>query len=164
VNPFFQSIALPMFVKDDAFDHQRLYDVAFMVTKNLNKVIDVNYYPVKEARTSNMKHRPIGLGVQVRSSSSLLSIITCLAFAIKHSPHRVTSISTGPPVKPGVFHRTSDYGDNSGAYLAIATKHSLSIHLLFTSTGPRRHVHGAASGVGDARGAAAEQRDFRDAL
>ena len=58
------SIALPMFVKDGKFNHEELFDVTKRVTKNLNRVIDRNYYPVKEAENSNMRHRPIGLGVQ----------------------------------------------------------------------------------------------------
>ena len=58
------SIALPMFVKDGAFDNQALYDVTVRVTKNLNRVIDRNYYPVIEAQNSNFRHRPVGLGVQ----------------------------------------------------------------------------------------------------
>ena len=58
------SIALPMFVKNGSFDHKELFDVTKRVTKNLNKVIDRNYYPVKEAENSNMRHRPVGLGVQ----------------------------------------------------------------------------------------------------
>ncbi len=58
------SIALPMFVKNGAFDHKELFRVTKRVTKNLNRVIDRNYYPVKEAENSNMRHRPIGLGVQ----------------------------------------------------------------------------------------------------
>ncbi len=59
------SIALSKFVKDDkTFDHQKLYEITKVVTRNLNRVIDINYYPVKEAKTSNMKHRPIGIGVQ----------------------------------------------------------------------------------------------------
>ena len=58
------SIALPMFVEKGEFNHQKLYDVTARVTKNLNKVIDRNYYPVKEAENSNFRHRPIGLGVQ----------------------------------------------------------------------------------------------------
>ncbi len=59
------SIALPMFVTaDGSFDHNELYRVTKRVTKNLNRVIDRNYYPVKEAENSNMRHRPIGLGVQ----------------------------------------------------------------------------------------------------
>tara|TARA_R110002049_G_scaffold109580_10_gene258476 strand:+ start:495 stop:2951 length:2457 start_codon:yes stop_codon:yes gene_type:complete len=58
------SIALPMFVKNGEFDHKELFRVTKQVTRNLNKVIDRNYYPVKEAENSNMRHRPIGLGVQ----------------------------------------------------------------------------------------------------
>jgi len=58
------SIALPMFVKDGSFDHKGLFNVTVRATKNLNKVIDRNYYPVKEAENSNFRHRPVGLGVQ----------------------------------------------------------------------------------------------------
>ncbi|MFL1894205.1 ribonucleoside-diphosphate reductase subunit alpha [Aquimarina sp. 2-A2] len=58
------SIALPMFVKNGAFDHKELFKITKRVTKNLNRVIDRNYYPVKEAENSNVRHRPIGLGVQ----------------------------------------------------------------------------------------------------
>ncbi|UZO82206.1 ribonucleoside-diphosphate reductase subunit alpha [Aquimarina sp. ERC-38] len=58
------SIALPMFVKNGSFDHKELFRITKRVTKNLNRVIDRNYYPVKEAENSNIRHRPIGLGVQ----------------------------------------------------------------------------------------------------
>lgn len=58
------SLALPMFVEDGKFDHDKLFEVTYKVTKNLNRIIDRNYYPVPEARNSNMRHRPIGLGVQ----------------------------------------------------------------------------------------------------
>lgn len=58
------SVALPRYIKDGAFDFNRLFDVVYVMTKNLNKIIDNNYYPVEEARKSNMRHRPIGLGVQ----------------------------------------------------------------------------------------------------
>ncbi|NAY91483.1 ribonucleoside-diphosphate reductase subunit alpha [Muricauda sp. JGD-17] len=58
------SIALPMFIKKGEFDHKELFKVTKRVTKNLNRVIDRNFYPVKEAENSNMRHRPIGLGVQ----------------------------------------------------------------------------------------------------
>ncbi len=58
------SMALPRFVIDGKFDQQKLYEVTYQAAKNLNKIIDNNYYPIEEARTSNMKHRPIGLGVQ----------------------------------------------------------------------------------------------------
>lgn len=58
------SVSLPRFVQDGKFNHERLCEVVQVMTRNLNKVIDRNYYPVPEARNSNMRHRPIGLGVQ----------------------------------------------------------------------------------------------------
>jgi ribonucleoside-diphosphate reductase alpha chain len=70
------SIALSRFVKDGQFDHQRLYDVTKVVTKNLNKIIDGNYYPVEEAHRSNMRHRPIGIGVQGLADAFILASIT----------------------------------------------------------------------------------------
>ncbi len=67
------SLALPRFVTaDKQFDHQKLYDITYTVTKNLNKVIDVNYYPVIEAQNSNFRHRPIGLGVQGLADAFIL--------------------------------------------------------------------------------------------
>ena len=66
------SIALPMFVKNGEFDHRELFKVTKRVTKNLNRVIDRNYYPVPEARNSNMRHRPIGLGVQGLADTFIL--------------------------------------------------------------------------------------------
>nr|WP_315166190.1 ribonucleoside-diphosphate reductase subunit alpha [uncultured Flavobacterium sp.] len=58
------SISLPMFIEKGKFDHEALFNVTKRVTRNLNKVIDRNYYPVKEAENSNLRHRPVGLGVQ----------------------------------------------------------------------------------------------------
>ena len=58
------SLALPRFVANGKFDFDKLYEITYQATKNLNKIIDNNYYPVVEARNSNMRHRPIGLGVQ----------------------------------------------------------------------------------------------------
>ena len=66
------SIALPRFVIKGKFDHQRLFEITYVVTKNLNKVIDINYYPVEEARKSNMRHRPIGIGVQGLADAFIL--------------------------------------------------------------------------------------------
>tara|TARA_Y100000996_G_scaffold355693_1_gene296307 strand:- start:1015 stop:3369 length:2355 start_codon:yes stop_codon:yes gene_type:complete len=67
------SIALNKFVKDDmTYDHQKLYEITKVITRNLNKVIDVNYYPVEEARNSNMRHRPIGIGVQGLADTFIL--------------------------------------------------------------------------------------------
>lgn len=58
------SLSLPRYVSENGFDFQKLYEVTKIVTQNLNKVIDSNYYPVPETENSNFKHRPIGLGVQ----------------------------------------------------------------------------------------------------
>jgi len=68
------SIALPSFVKPggEEYDFQQLFHVTKVVTRNLNKVIDRNYYPVAEAKNSNMRHRPIGIGVQGLADAFLL--------------------------------------------------------------------------------------------
>jgi ribonucleoside-diphosphate reductase alpha subunit len=66
------SVALPMFVKDGEFDFNKLFEVSYTLTKNLNKIIDYNYYPVPEAKNSNMRHRPIGLGVQGLADAFIL--------------------------------------------------------------------------------------------
>ncbi|MEO6520137.1 MAG: ribonucleoside-diphosphate reductase subunit alpha [Mucilaginibacter sp.] len=58
------SLALPRYITAGVFDHDKLYEVTYQVTLNLNKIIDHNYYPVVEASNSNFRHRPIGLGVQ----------------------------------------------------------------------------------------------------
>ena len=71
------SIALPKFVatKPDGtkfYDHDKLLEVVKIVARNLNRVIDVNYYPVEEAENSNMRHRPIGIGVQGLADTFIL--------------------------------------------------------------------------------------------
>lgn len=66
------SIALPKFVANGQFDFERLFEITRVVTRNLNKVIDINYYPIPEARNSNMRHRPIGLGVQGLADTFIL--------------------------------------------------------------------------------------------
>ncbi|GGH80040.1 ribonucleoside-diphosphate reductase alpha chain [Filimonas zeae] len=66
------SIALPRFVNEGVFDHQKLYEVTYQAAINLNRIIDRNYYPVEEARNSNMRHRPIGLGIQGLADTFIL--------------------------------------------------------------------------------------------
>ncbi len=58
------SLALPRFVNEGKFDFDKLYEVTYQVTRNLNRIIDNNYYPIEEAKRSNLRHRPIGLGIQ----------------------------------------------------------------------------------------------------
>ena len=66
------SIALPKFVINNQFDHQKLYEVTYLAAKNLNRIIDNNYYPVEEAKRSNLRHRPIGIGVQGLADAFIL--------------------------------------------------------------------------------------------
>jgi len=119
------SIALPKFVTDDGkFDHQKLYEITKVATRNLNKVIDVNYYPVEEARKSNLRHRPIGLGVQGLADAFIMlrmpfespearglnkDIFETIYFAAmeasmeeakKHGPYETFK---GSPVSKGIF-------------------------------------------------------------
>lgn len=58
------SIALNRFINKGQFDHKKLFEVTQVITRNLNKIIDLNYYPIEEAKNSNLRHRPIGIGVQ----------------------------------------------------------------------------------------------------
>ncbi len=58
------SIALPKYIIDGEFSHEMLYEYTYQVVKNLNNVINLNFYPTEETKNSNFKHRPIGLGVQ----------------------------------------------------------------------------------------------------
>ena len=66
------SIALPRFIQDGKFDHQKLFEVTYQITLNLNKIIDCNYYPVPEAERSNFRHRPIGIGIQGLADAFIL--------------------------------------------------------------------------------------------
>jgi ribonucleoside-diphosphate reductase alpha chain len=67
------SLALPKYVTENGtFDHDKLFEVTYQATINLNRIIDENYYPVEEARNSNMRHRPIGLGVQGLADAYIL--------------------------------------------------------------------------------------------
>jgi ribonucleoside-diphosphate reductase alpha chain len=66
------SIALPRYIIDGVFDHNKLFEVTYQITFNLNKIIDRNYYPVIEAKRSNMRHRPIGIGIQGLADAFIL--------------------------------------------------------------------------------------------
>jgi ribonucleotide reductase alpha subunit len=66
------SISLPRYVKNGEFDFKKLHEVTKVITRNLNKIIDFNYYPCEEARNSNMRHRPIGIGIQGLADALML--------------------------------------------------------------------------------------------
>ena len=119
------SLALPKFITEDGkFDHQKLYEITKVVTRNLNKVIDVNYYPIPEARNSNMRHRPIGIGVQGLADAFILlrmpfeseearglnrDIFETIYFAAMESSMELSKLNgpyetfKGSPVSKGIF-------------------------------------------------------------
>lgn len=119
------SLALPKFVTEEGtFDHKKLYEITKVITRNLNKVIDINYYPVEEARKSNMRHRPIGLGVQGLADVFILlrmpfdspearglneDIFETIYFAAMESSMELSKIDgpyetfKGSPVSKGIF-------------------------------------------------------------
>ena len=66
------SLALPRYIINGKFDHEKLYEVTYQATINLNRIIDHNYYPIIEAQNSNLRHRPIGLGVQGLADAFIL--------------------------------------------------------------------------------------------
>ncbi|MFN0050240.1 MAG: ribonucleoside-diphosphate reductase subunit alpha [Cytophagales bacterium] len=118
------SLSLPKFIINGKFDHQELYRVTKSVTKNLNKIIDVNYYPVPEAERSNKRHRPIGIGVQGLADAFIMlrmpfesdeaqglnrdifetlyyaSMEASMELAIKEGPYETFK---GSPVSKGIF-------------------------------------------------------------
>lgn len=119
------SIALPRFVKADlSFDHQKLFEITKTITRNLNRIIDVNYYPVPEAQKSNFRHRPIGIGIQGLADAFILmrypfdspqaaqlnkeifetiyfgAMTASMELAIEHGPYETYQ---GSPVSKGIF-------------------------------------------------------------
>src|SRR6218665_3843170 len=119
------SLALPKFVTEDGgFDHQKLYEITKVATRNLNKVIDINYYPVEEAKNSNMRHRPIGLGVQGLADAFIMmgfpfeseearalneDIFETIYFAAMEASMEISKVEgpyqtfKGSPVSKGIF-------------------------------------------------------------
>ncbi|NJL14958.1 MAG: ribonucleoside-diphosphate reductase subunit alpha [Microscillaceae bacterium] len=118
------SIALPKFVKDGRFDHEKLFEVTKSVTRNLNKIIDLNYYPIPEAERSNKRHRPIGIGVQGLADAFIMlrmpfeseearglnkdifetiyygALVSSMELAQQHGPYETFA---GSPISQGIF-------------------------------------------------------------
>ena len=123
------SIALPKFVELGSdgfmrFDHKKLYEITKVITRNLNKIIDLNYYPVPEAEKSNKRHRPIGIGVQGLADAFCMmrmpfdsdearqlnkdifetiyfgSMEASMELAMQHGPYETWA---GSPVSKGIF-------------------------------------------------------------
>jgi ribonucleoside-diphosphate reductase alpha subunit len=105
------SISLPAFVKDGDFDFSTLHAVAQVVTRNLNRVIDNNYYPTEAARKSNMRHRPIAIGVQ-----GLADVFMMLGLAFDSPNARVLNETIFEVIYCGALHASCDLAKRDGPY------------------------------------------------
>ncbi|KAG5186569.1 ribonucleotide reductase [Tribonema minus] len=93
------------------YDFQRLYEITKVVTRNLNKVIDVNYYPVKEARNSNMRHRPIGIGVQGLADAFIL-----MRYPFESEPARQLNKDIFETIYFGAVEASMELAEKDGPY------------------------------------------------
>ena len=106
------SIALNKFVNDDmTYNHKKLYEITKVITKNLNKVIDVNYYPVEEARNSNMRHRPIGIGVQGLADTFIL-----MRYAFDSKEAKKLNVEIFETIYFGAMEASMEIAKKDGAY------------------------------------------------
>lgn len=105
------SLALPRFVSEGKFDHEKLYEVTYQVTKNLNAVIDGNYYPVPEAEYSNKKHRPIGIGVQ-----GLADVFIMLRLPFESELERLLNKNIFETIYFAAMTASKDLAKEQGAY------------------------------------------------
>merc|ERR1711957_701115 len=106
-------VALPSFVKEGGkeYDFQGLYGVVKVMTRNLNKVIDRNYYPVEEARRSNMRHRPIGLGVQ-----GLADVFMMMRYPFETEPAKKLNIDIFETIYFAACEASCELASSLGAY------------------------------------------------
>merc|ERR1712079_403958 len=110
------SIAVNMYVKSDkTYDFERLKHVAKVATKNLNKIIDVNYYPVIEARNSNMRHRPIGIGIQGLADAYIL-----MRFPFESEEAAMLNKQIFETIYYGALEASCEIAEKEGAYSTYA--------------------------------------------
>ena len=106
------SIGLPTFVKNDrTFDYEKLHEVAKVVTKNLNNIIDVNYYPTEKTRVSNMRHRPIGIGVQ-----GLADVFFLMGYAFLSDEAREVNRFIFETIYHGALEASCELAESLGTY------------------------------------------------
>jgi ribonucleoside-diphosphate reductase alpha chain len=106
------SIALPKYVTENGtFDHNKLFEVTYQATINLNKIIDENFYPVEEARNSNVRHRPIGLGVQ-----GLADAFIMLKYPFESEEARALNREVFETIYYAAMTASKDLAKVSGAY------------------------------------------------
>ena len=105
------SLCLPTFVKDGSFDFAKLHEVTQVVTRNLNRVIDKNYYPTEAARKSNMRHRPIGIGVQ-----GLADVFQMLGYSFDEPKARELNKEIFQQIYRAALLMSSDLAAEEGPY------------------------------------------------
>ncbi|KZT27429.1 hypothetical protein NEOLEDRAFT_1130988 [Neolentinus lepideus HHB14362 ss-1] len=105
------SLALPSFIVDGKYDFQKLHDVAKVLAYNLNRIIDVNYYPIPEARRSNMRHRPIGLGV-----NGLADTFMALRMPFDSDEARQLNIQIFETIYHAALETSSEIAERDGPY------------------------------------------------
>jgi ribonucleoside-diphosphate reductase alpha subunit len=106
------SIGLPTFVtKEKTFDYEKLHEVAKVVTKNLNKIIDINYYPTEKTRRSNMRHRPIGIGVQ-----GLADVFFLMGHSFLSEEAKIINKNIFETIYHGALEASSSLASELGAY------------------------------------------------
>ena len=105
------SLCLPTFVKDGSFDFAKLHEVTQVVTRNLNRVIDKNYYPTEAAKKSNMRHRPIGIGVQ-----GLADVFQMLGYSFDEPKARELNKEIFQQIYRAALLMSSDLAAEEGPY------------------------------------------------
>ncbi|KAF5351294.1 hypothetical protein D9758_008046 [Tetrapyrgos nigripes] len=105
------SLALPSFIESGAYNFQKLHDVTKVVAFNLNRIIDVNYYPVVEAKRSNMRHRPIGIGVQ-----GLADTFMALHMAFDSAEAKELNLKIFETIYHGALEASTEMAATDGPY------------------------------------------------
>ncbi|MDZ4709014.1 MAG: ribonucleoside-diphosphate reductase subunit alpha [Saprospiraceae bacterium] len=106
------SISLPKYINNKKeFDHQRLMEITRVITRNLNRIIDINYYPIQEARNSNMRHRPIGIGVQGLADAFIL-----MGYAFDSQEARQLNKEIFETIYYGALLESCTLAERDGAY------------------------------------------------
>lgn len=109
------SIALPYFVREDkTFDHERLRQVTKVITRNLNKIIDINFYAQEEMRNSNLRHRPIGLGVQ-----GLADVFITMRLGFDSEPARALNRDIFETIYFGAVEASCELAEAAGPYVTF---------------------------------------------
>jgi ribonucleotide reductase alpha subunit len=109
------SIALPSFVQNHVFDYAKLHEVTKVATRNLNRVIDINYYPIEKAQKSNLRHRPIGLGVQGLADTFILLDMPFCSDAAREVNRRIFET-----IYHGALEASCELAKVEGAYETFA--------------------------------------------